>query len=246
MLDLNTVHQGDCLQLMRQLDDASIDMILCDLPYGSTTCKWDIVIPFEQLWEQYHRIIKPHGAIVLTAAQPFTSKLILSNVKNYRCTWYWEKSKCAAFALCHKQPLRVVEEIVVFGVKPPKYYPQMIPLEKPYTRDFTNNLARSETTFLSKQTHGKREYTHKFPRNLLYASTDGDKRVHPTQKPIKLFEYLIKTYSQEGELILDNCAGSGTTGVAAARTVRNYILMEQDPKYVEIINSRLKKLLDAS
>lgn len=236
---VNRIIQGDCLVEMKNIEDKSVDMILCDLPYGTTACSWDTIIPFELLWEQYKRIIKPNGAIVLTASQPFTSALINSNIKNYKCVWYWEKSKAAAFALANIQPLRVVEEVVVFSYGKPKYNPQMIKLENPYKRDFSGNKSKTETTFLANQRNGVVEYTHNYPRNLLYAATDGDKRQHPTQKPVALFEYLIKTYTNEGDLVLDNCAGSGTTGVACINTKRNYILIEKEPKYIEICKKRL-------
>ena len=241
MLELNKIHQGDCLEVMLQIPDKSIDMILCDLPYGTTACKWDTVIPFEPLWKQYKRIIKDRGAIVLTASQPFTTVLINSNIKNYRCCWYWEKSKAAAFALAKIQPLRVVEEVVVFSYGKPKYNPQMTKLENPYKRDFRGNKSKSETTFLSSQRKNIVEYTHLYPRNLLYGATDGDKRVHPTQKPVALFKYLVKTYTNEGDLVLDNCIGSGTTAIACINTKRNYIGIEKEPKYVKIAKKRIKE-----
>ena len=249
-LPLNEIIHGDCLEVMRQFPDKSIDMILCDLPYGTTACKWDTIIPFEPLWEQYKRLIKSNGAIALTASQPFSSALIASNMDMFKYCWYWEKPKGANFSAVKWQPLKVIEEIAIFsngactfaGEKACylKFNPQCIPLTKPYKRDFRRNKSKSETTFLRNQNAGEVEYTHLHPRNLLYASTDGDGRVHPTQKPVALFEYLIRTYTNEGEIVLDNCIGSGTTAIACINIGRNFIGIEKEEKYVRIAQKRIE------
>jgi len=242
---------GDCLELMKDIPDGSIDMILCDLPYGTTACKWDTVIPLNLLWIEYERLIKNSGAIVLTAVQPFTTDLICSNRALFKYCWYWEKAKGANFALTGFQPLKVIEDIVVFSKAASTftkngnsmtYNPQKTKLERPYKRDFTKNPGLGTDTLIVR---GKgldyAEYTHSTPRNLLYASTDGDKRQHPTQKPVALMEYLIKTYTNEGETVMDNTMGSGTTGVACVNTNRNFIGMEMDDNYFEIAKNRINQ-----
>ena len=241
---------GDCLDLMAQIPDGSGDMIMCDLPYGTTACKWDSVIPFEPLWAHYKRIIKRNGAIVLTASQPFTTALISSNMGMFKYCWYWEKSKGANFATTGFQPLRVIEDIIVFSHAASTftknnngivYNAQKIQLDKPYTRDKSKDKNQSPTAPLWNQNFGVTEYTHAQPRNLLYASTDGDKRVHPTQKPVALMEYLNRPYTNEGETVLDNCMGSGTTGVACANTGRKFIGIEKDAGYFAIAQRRIEQ-----
>jgi DNA modification methylase len=241
--------KGDCLERMKEIPDGSVDMILCDLPYGTTACKWDTIIPFEPLWEQYKRIITPYGAIVLTGSQPFTTAVISSNIAMFKYCWYWEKPKGPNFALTGFQPLKVIEEIIVFSKGAStftkngngmKYNPQKTPLEKPYKRDFTKNPSRkTQTLVVPGKGLDSAEYTHATPRNLLYASTDGDKRVHPTQKPVALMEYLIRTYTNEGETVLDNTMGSGTTGVACVNTNRNFVGIEMDDTYFDIAKTRI-------
>ena len=235
---------------MQTLPDNSVDMILCDLPYGTTSCKWDSIIPFETLWSQYLRLIKRNGAIVLFASQPFTTKLISSNMKMFKYCWYWEKSKGGNFALSGFQPLKVIEDIVVFSrgactyTKTRNnipYFPQKIKLEKSRKVDFSNNPTRYNSeaiTFKSKKYEIK-EFTHSCPRNLLYASTDVDGRQHPTQKPVALCEYLIRTYTNEDEIVLDNCMGSGTTGVACKISNRQFIGIEKDSNYYKIAQERI-------
>lgn len=243
--------RGDCLKLMKRIPDHSVDLILCDLPYGTTACAWDSIIPFKKLWAEYNRIIKDLGVVVLTASQPFTTKLINSNLQMFKYCWYWEKAKGANFALTGFQPLKVIEDIVVFSNgastftkkgRSMTYNPQKIPLDRPYKRDFTNNKGRgTESLVVRGKGLDKAEYTHATPRNLLYAATDGDKRVHPTQKPVSLMSYLIKTYSNVNDVVLDNCMGSGTTGVACVNTNRSFIGIEKDPKYYEIAVKRIKQ-----
>jgi len=235
---INKVTQGDCLELMKQLPDKSIDLILADLPYGTTACKWDTIIPFEPLWEQYERIIKDNGAIVLTASQPFTSALVMSNPKIFKYSWYWDKVRGVGHLNAKKQPLKCVEDILVFYRKQPTYNPQMRERDKPRKSSNRNTqkvYGASRENFIG-ETLEKR-----YPINLLTYSKSGhaDMLFHPTQKPVDLFEYLIRTYTNPGEIVLDNCIGSGTTAVAAINTERNFIGIERETEYVEIANQRI-------
>jgi site-specific DNA-methyltransferase (adenine-specific) len=229
----------DCIVGMQQIKTGSIDMILCDLPYGITDCKWDSIIPFSELWEQYERIIKPNGAIVLTAAQPFTTKLIHSNLKHFRYCWYWIKNQSTGFPFAKFQPMRCVEEICVFYKQAPIYNPQgLIKLDKPLHRvkpNMDDQVYRSGTL-------GKaytQLYTN-YPRQVLNIKCEHG--LHPTQKPVELFEYLIRTYTNEGELVLDNCIGSGTTAVACIKNNRNYIGFELSEKYYTIAEQRINNM----
>ena len=244
-MEINLLH-GDCLELMKDIPDGSVDMVLADLPYETTACKWDTIIPFEPLWEQYERIIKDTGAIVLTASQPFTSALVMSNPKMFKYCWYWEKEKGTGFAFSGKQPLRKIEEVCVFYKKQPNYDSQGEKLDKPYKH--TLPIKKSDSSVVSSDNlnpDGSRKYvwyTHKKKHNLLYFARDNANRgIHPTQKPVALFEYLIKTYTNEGETVLDNCMGSGTTGVACLNTNRNFIGIEIDDEYFEIAKERIEK-----
>jgi site-specific DNA-methyltransferase (adenine-specific) len=233
--------KGDCLEAMPFIPDKSVDMILCDLPYGTTACKWDTIIPFETLWAQYKRIIKPNGAIVLTASQPFTSALVMSNVKWFKYCWYWIKEAGTGFLNAKKYPLKNCEEVCVFCDGYHMYNPQMGE-GKPYTckkggsTDNYNKDAKT-TQLLGNEivTVNKGE---RYPLTTLSFKRDKEK-LHPTQKPVALFEYLIKTYTNEGDLVLDNCAGSGTTGVACLNTGRQCILIEKEPEYWPIIEGRI-------
>jgi site-specific DNA-methyltransferase (adenine-specific) len=232
----NQVMQGDCLELMKDIPDGSVDMILADLPYGTTACKWDTIIPFEPLWEQYKRIIKDNGAIVLTASQPFTSALVMSNIKMFKYCWVWNKAKAANYVNAKKQPLKIHEDIAVF-CKGNNYNPQKtigkFRKKGGYTVNREVAVAQNPTVSFN-DTY--------YPKSILDFSVAGNKdsTLHPTQKPVALFEYLIKTYTNEGDLVLDNCAGSGTTGVACKNLNRKYILIEKEPEYIDIINKRLK------
>lgn len=235
-VELNKIYNMDCLEGMRYIDSHSIDLILCDLPYGVSDCKWDQVIPFELLWEQYKRIIKPRGAIVLTATQPFTTKLINSNRKWFKYCWYWVKNQVTGFPFAKYQPLRCVEDIVVFYKQAPTYNPQgVIRLDKPI-----KNKGKKGAGVYKFSTLGKENKTHyvNYPRQILKFNCQRD-GLHPTQKPEKLFEYIIKTYTNEGDVVLDNCMGSGTTAVACINTKRNYIGFEMDPQYCEIAKERI-------
>ena len=241
MLQINSVNNGNCLELMSDIDDKSIDMILCDLPYGTTACKWDSVIPFEPLWAHYKRIIKDNGAIVLTASQPFTSALVMSNINMFKYDWVWEKTRKTGFANCNRQPLRNYENVVVFYNGQCKYNPQE--LIKKSTALIVNRKKPKNDTVNAGENDGSlcKEYVQEFenyPSQVLKIKSEGN-TYHPTQKPVALFEYLIKTYTHEGELVLDNCAGSGTTAIACLRTNRNYILIEQETKYCDIANKRI-------
>ncbi len=232
---LNKIILGDCLEVMKEIPDKSIDMILCDLPYGTTACEWDTVIPFEPLWEQYERIIKDNGAIVLFGMQPFTTDLIASNRKLYKYVWYWEKIKPSNHLNAKRQPLRIIEDIVVFYKKQTTYNPIMTKRENPIIGKDTG----SQKTYGKTKGEYSKEYTHRYPVNLL--RFPRDEQVHPTQKPVALCEYLIKTYTLPGEVVLDNCIGSGTTAIACINTGRNFIGIEIEEKYVKIARERIEK-----
>lgn len=225
------LHRGDCLNLMASISDASVDMILCDLPYGTTACKWDTVIPFEPLWAQYRRVAKRNAAIVLTASQPFTTALIASNMREFKYCWVWDKAKASSGLHAKVQPLRCHEDVVVFGAG--RYFPQMEPAAR---RIDSPRLVSNGEAFGGKEVErGHDNGGLKYPKSILRLSNANQLgRVHPTQKPVALMEYLIRTYTQEGETVLDNCMGSGTTGVACANTGRNFIGIERDDKYFQI------------
>ena len=245
---MNQVLHGDCLELMKFIPDKSIDMILCDLPYGTTACKWDTIIPFEPLWEQYKRIIKDNGAIVLTASQPFTSALVMSNVKMFKYSLIWDKLKGRQPYLAKIRPMKSHEDILIFSKSKEVYNPQMEQAEKKNMRDREKNHNKGTKNSIwgeQKEYKTKKDESLRFPQSVIKISGQSkeinNRRVHPTQKPVALFEYLIKTYTNEGDLVLDNCAGSGTTGVACKNTGRNYILMEKEKEYIDIINNRLSQ-----
>ena len=239
-METNKIYLGNCLELMPEIETGSIDMILCDLPYGTTACKWDTIIPFEPLWEQYKRIIKPNGSIVLFGAEPFSSALRMSNIKNYKYDWIWDKKKGGNPLLSKLQPIKNFENISVFGKGRTVYYPIMVNRDKPKMRG-KNKGFLSETT---KNCFTENKiYTQFYPKAILQISNASQKdKFHPTQKPVLLMEYLIKTYTIEGELVLDNCIGSGTTAIACLNTKRNFIGMEQEQKYFEIANKRIADL----
>ncbi len=245
MLELNKIYQGDCLEVMKEIDDKSVNMILCDLPYGTTACKWDTIIPFESLWEQYKRIIKDNGAIVLTASQPFTSALVMSNVKDFKYCWTWDKvNRVSGFLNAKKQPLRNIEDIAVFYTNQQTYNPQMGEGKPFSTTHGVGKTGRGSENYGSQVETKTINNGSRYPTLLLKIKADNrgeEGRLHPTQKPVALFEYLIKTYTNEGDLVLDNCAGSGTTGVACQNLKRNFILIEKEPEYVAIAENRLKQ-----
>lgn len=236
--------QGDCLELMKDIPSHSIDMILCDLPYGTTSCKWDIIIPFEPLWEEYKRIIKNNGAIALFGKQPFTSFLIQSNLKWWRYELIWEKEKGTDFGNANRKPLNAHESIQIFYNKQPTYNKQMLP-GQPYTKKNYHNNNEEDLNFKSDNSGiwiNKGERTPitvlKFTRDNIHKGTN----FHPTQKPVKLLEWLIKSYTNEGETVLDNCMGSGSTGLACINTNRNFIGYELEPNYFKIAQDRINNL----
>lgn len=238
--------QGNCLELMKELKDKSIDMILCDLPYGVTAGQWDNIIPFKPLWEQYNRIITDNGAIILFGTEPFSSKLRLSNLKMYKYDWIWKKTTATGFQLANCKPLNNIENILVFskGTTYPrscnkmKYNPQgLIPFGK-NVRHGVDNI-RTKTGSNRKAEYVFQKFTN-YPRRILEFEKDSE-ILHSAQKPVKLLEYLIKTYTNERELVLDNCMGSGSTGVACINTNRNFIGFELDKKYFDIAENRIKE-----
>ncbi len=238
MIEMNLLH-GDCLELMKDIPDKSVDMILCDLPYGTTACKWDSVIPFEPLWEQYNRIIKDNGAIVLFGSEPFSTMLKYSNLKMYKYDWVWNKVRGVGHLLAKKRPMMCIENISVFYKKQPNYNPQMRTREKP--RRSMNNGNDKVWNGNGKEFVGE-ILEKKYPINLLTFSKSDmtQNNFHPTQKPVALLEYLVKTYTNQGDVVLDNCMGSGSTGVACKNLNRNFIGMELDDKYFEIAKQRIE------
>lgn len=225
---------GDCLDLLPRLPAASVDLVLCDLPYGTTQNKWDAVIPFEPLWREYRRVCK--GAIVLTAAQPFTSALVMSNPEIFRYQWVWEKSRPTGHLDCNKKPLRLHEDVLVFYRSQPTYNPRgVIPCNKVRKARATNGTNYGEA---QKDAVAKFE---NYPTSVLVCPSEDNRGAHPTQKPVALMEYLIRTYTNEGDTVLDNCMGSGTTCVAAVNTGRKFIGMERDPGYFAIAWDRVSK-----
>ena len=226
---------GDCLELMKDIPAGSVDMVLCDLPYGTTRNKWDTVIPFEPLWEQYHRICKENAAIVLNCQEPFTSELIQSNKRDFKYKWIWLKKQCSGFLNAKKQPLRNCEDIAVFYKKQCVYNPQMRK-GKPQLKSTGGRTSNyGKFTYMP---HVSEDY---YPTTLLEVPLPRFKNGHPTQKPVALLEYLIKTYTNEGETVLDNCMGSGSTGVACVHTGRDFIGIELDEHYFSIAKERIEK-----
>lgn len=230
--------KGDCLEIMKDIKDKSVDMILCDLPYGTTACKWDIIIPFEPLWKQYNRIIKDNGPIVLFGNEPFSSALRMSNIKNYKYDWKWDKVRGVGHLNAKKRPMMCIEDIIVFYKKQCKYNPQMRDRDKPRT---SKNNATQEVYGRTNKNFIGDTLDKKYPLNLITfsKSSQKDMLLHPTQKPVALFEYLIKTYTNEGETVLDNCMGSGTTGIACLNTNRKFIGIEKEDKYFDIAYNRI-------
>jgi DNA modification methylase len=232
---LQLIH-GDCLIEMKTIPDKSIDMILCDLPYGTTACKWDVIIPFEPLWEQYKRIIKDRGAIVLFGSEPFSSYLRMSNIKQYKYDWVWDKVRPSGFQIAKYNPMKRHELISVFQ-EGSNWYPQKEKRDKPVKGRVCSS---SDSSPLKYNDGIARVYDEKNPQSILVFSKQSDgKYIHPTQKPVALLEYLIKTYTLENETVLDNCMGSGSTGVACINTNRNFIGIEKDDKYFEIAVDRI-------
>ena len=239
MIELNKIYNEDCLEGMKRIPDGIVDCIVCDLPYGITSCAWDNVLPFDKLWEQYRRITKDNGAIILFCCQPFTSVLVSSNLKGYKHHYIWLKNRGTGFQVAKYRPMMKTEDIIVFTKKGERvnYYPQMIKLDKPY---FSRNA--SSSNIINPLTHfnsGGKMVDSKYPTNVLEFSKVA-KPVHPTQKPVALIQYLIRTYSNEGDTILDNCMGSGTTAIACIREKRNYIGFELNKEYYDKACKRIK------
>ena len=232
------IKQGDCLELMKEIPDRSIDMVLCDLPYGTTRNKWDSVIPLDKLWKQYERIIKDNGAIVLFSQMPFSAELVHSNLKLFKYEWIWQKDNGTGFLNAKKMPLKIHENILVFYKKLPLYNPQMRTGFKPYKC----KQGRHSTNYGAyEQGHITESNGERYPIDIIEFKKDSG--LHPTQKPVALLEYLIKTYTNEGEIVLDNCMGSGSTGVACVNTNRNFIGYELNEKYFEIAGKRINETM---
>jgi site-specific DNA-methyltransferase (adenine-specific) len=236
------LYKGDTLEMMSRFADRSIDMILCDLPYGTTACKWDMVIPFEPLWEQYRRIIKPNGAIVLFGSQPFTSALITSNLSAFKYEWIYEKTNPKGFLSAKRRPLTAHENICVFSFGSPPYFPQKWAIP-----EHLRTKRKHATSKHSGECYGDRELKRwdddgsRFPTSVIgFSNRVGrNENHHPTQKPLALMEYLIHTYTNESDLVLDNTMGSGTTGVACMHTKRYFAGIERDDKYFAIAEQRI-------
>lgn len=252
MLEINKIYNQDCLIGMKEIESESVDLILCDLPYGTSACSWDSVIDLKLLWEQYKRIIKPTGAIVLFSQQPFTSILICSNLEMYKYNWVWEKDNGTNFLNSHYQPLKITEDICVFGKLGCSYtkngnmiYSPQFEVGKPYSCISGNQKSNGATVRGSVELrekvsgHKTESDGKRYPKNLIKFTRDKEK-LHPTQKPVALCEYLIRTYSKEGDLVLDNTCGSGTIPLACINTQRNFIGFEINKQYFDIAEERIK------
>lgn len=234
---------GDCLVEMVNIPDKSVDMILCDLPYGITQSKWDVIIPFDKLWEQYNRIIKPNGAVVLFGNEPFSSALRFSNMQYWKYDWIWDKKNKTGILNCKKRPLKQFENIMVFYKKQCIYNPQMTKGRFRNKKITTKKVFDAYGDLNNEVDNYNDEY---YPSNILEFSNAGNMKgkLHPTQKPVPLFEYLIKTYTKQGDIVLDNCMGSGTTGIACINTDRKFIGIELDNEYYNLAKDRIHKHID--
>ena len=239
------IYNGDCLEVMKSIPDKSIDMILCDLPYAQTKNQWDTIIPFDRLWEQYNRIIKDNGAIVLFANGMFTAELMMSNKKMWRYNLVWDKVLTSGFLNANRMPLRQHEDICVFYKKLPTYNPQKIEGKPNHSKGKPKKGVNNNYGEFNFVDNSKELGDMKHPTSIITVSKPHpSKMLHPTQKPVDLLEFLIKTYTNEGELVLDNCMGSGSTGVACLNTNRKFIGIELDDKYFEISKSRLNEAVE--
>ena len=241
MLEINQIFNGDCLELMKDIPDESVDAVICDLPYGTTSNKWDSIIPLDKMWEAYDRICKPTAAIVLTASQPFTSMLVMSNVKNFRHEWIWIKNRGSNFANTVREPFKEHEEVVVFSKGHWTYNKQMQPrtgggLERTKYNCKFNSQSDNYRKFETREDNTLTEM--RVPSSWQKFNTETG--LHPTQKPVELFAYLVRTYTNEGDTVLDSCCGSGTTAIAAIREKRNFICIEKDPHYYEVAKKRIE------
>lgn len=238
--------QGDCLELMKDIPDGTVDMILCDLPYGTTQCKWDSTIPFDKLWEQYKRIIKYHGVIALFGCEPFSTYLRMSNIQNYKYDWIWNKHSTNGFLNAKKRPLKQHEVISIFSYGVPAYNPQMETRGKERAKGYYNKKCGDGDMVYGKFGNKKSINNVYYPTDILsFSNADHTSKVHPTQKPVALLEYLIKTYTNAGQTVLDNCMGSGSTGVACVNTRRDFIGIELDKGYFDIAKKRIEDASEA-
>jgi site-specific DNA-methyltransferase (adenine-specific) len=236
----NSIHLGDCLEIMKQIPDAGVDLILCDLPYGTTACKWDAIIPFSELWKHYKRVIRPNGAIVLFCSQPFTSALIMSNPNDFKYCWTWDKVKPNGHLVAKIRPMQRTEDIAVFGSGKIKYNPQMTKRDKPKK---SKEYSRTEIMGGEQTNFEERTLNEKYPQSVLeFSNASQVEKLHPTQKPLELLQYLIRTYTDEEQIVLDNTMGSGSTCVACKNENRIYIGIEQEEKYYKIAEQRLTSL----
>jgi site-specific DNA-methyltransferase (adenine-specific) len=233
-----TLYEGDCLEFMKGMEAGSVDAILTDIPYGTTACSWDEVIPLEPMWKQVKHVLKPNGVFVTTASQPFTSVLVCSNLEWFKYEWIWEKARATGHALCNKRPLKAHENIVIFYDIQPTYNPQKTK-GNPYNGR-RNPIATSEWNYGKTRNDNDGD---RYPRSVFYEKTgDRNGSVHPTAKPIEVYEMLIKTYTNEGDTVLDICMGSGTTGVACVALGRDFIGVEKDAKYFSIAEKRINEV----
>ena len=239
------LYKGDCLEVMKLIPDKSIDAIITDPPYGTTACKWDSVIPFDLMWEQLNRIIKPNGAIVLFGSEPFSSALRMSNIKNYKYDWKWLKSRTTGFQMARKRPMKDYEDVLVFYKKQPTYYnTELKELEKPIKSWRKNGKGGNNLNEVKTKKDRVQKFTN-FNRQTVKFNNEHNvgRSTHPTQKPVALMEYLIKTYTNEFEIVLDFTMGSGTTGVACCNLNRDFIGIELDKDYFKIAEQRIKNEL---
>lgn len=239
MIEIDNIYNMDCLEGMKLIPDGSVDAVICDLPYGTTACAWDVVIPFEPLWEQYKRVIKPKSPIVLFSSQPFTAKVVMSNLNGYKYDWIWDKCTVSNPQLSKFQPLKNYEVISVFGKgkEGVTYQPQgLVKLSTPLAKKSENTS--TETLGHMQRRNYEQEYTN-WPKAILTFHCDSD-RWHPTQKPVSLIRYLIRTYTNEGDTVLDNCMGSGTTAVACIKEKRHFIGFELNKEYFDKATKRIK------
>ena len=237
----DTILHGDCLDIMPTIPDASVDMVLADLPYGVTQNEWDKVIPFDRLWSEYRRVTKPNAAIVLTATQPFAAQLVASNPKMFRYDLIWRKNKSTGFLNANRMPLRQHEAILVFYRRLPAYHPQKTTGHTP-VHSFTKHTSDGTNYRQTKQGFRGGGQTDRHPTSVIDISVvnnDSNGKVHPNQKPVELFEYLIRTFTDEGAIVLDNCIGSGTTAIACLNTCRHFIGIEQDAKFYRLAEERI-------
>jgi DNA modification methylase len=241
-IEKTTLHHGDCLEIMKTIPDKSVDLVLCDLPYGTTDCKWDTIIPFDQLWKEYRRILKNGGVVLLFNTEPFGSSLRMSNINWYKYDWVWHKSKCGSGFTSKFRPQQKHENISVFASGKTTYNPIMRP-GTPYSRTRGTHPVNNHNTGLGKKEIKTENMGVRYPETVIFFQQKWRRQdqTHPTQKPVELLEYLIKTYTNEGETVLDNTMGSGSTGVAAINLNRRFIGIELDSKYFEIAKKRILK-----